>query len=66
MIQKINIKKIKAREIECYIKSQIETVPYLLYKDKCNQKSNQKNLGTIQSSNLCTIQYTSPKQLYVI
>ncbi len=36
------------------IQSQIETgTPYMLYKDACNQKSNQKNLGTIKSSNLC-------------
>lgn len=42
--------------------SQIETgTPYLLYKDACNQKSNQKNLGTIKSSNLCSeiIEYSS-------
>jgi ribonucleoside-diphosphate reductase alpha subunit len=37
------------------LKSQTETgTPYMLYKDACNQKSNQKNLGTIKSSNLCT------------
>ena len=45
--------------------SQIETgTPYLLYKDACNQKSNQKNLGTIKSSNLCTeiIEYSSDKE----
>ncbi len=36
------------------IESQAETgVPYMLYKDSCNHKSNQKNLGTIKSSNLC-------------
>jgi ribonucleoside-diphosphate reductase alpha subunit len=43
------------------LESQIETgAPYMLYKDACNQKSNQKNLGTIRSSNLCTeiIQYS--------
>ena len=48
--------------------SQIETgTPYLLYKDACNQKSNQQNLGTIQSSNLCTeiIQYSSPEETAV-
>ncbi len=48
--------------------SQIETgTPYLLYKDACNKKSNQKNLGTIKSSNLCTeiIQYTSDKETAV-
>jgi ribonucleoside-diphosphate reductase alpha chain len=50
------------------LKSQIETgTPYMLYKDACNEKSNQKNLGTIKSSNLCTeiVQYTSPKEIAV-
>lgn len=38
------------------MESQIETGgPYMMYKDACNSKSNQKNLGTIQSSNLCTV-----------
>jgi len=48
-------KKIKARELWLEIcRSQIETgVPYMLYKDACNRKSNQQNLGTIRSSNLC-------------
>jgi ribonucleoside-diphosphate reductase alpha chain len=48
--------------------SQIETgTPYMLYKDSANAKSNQQNLGTIQSSNLCTeiIQYTSPDEVAV-
>ena len=48
--------------------SQIETgTPYLLYKDACNQKSNQKNLGTIKSSNLCSeiIEYSSPDETAV-
>lgn len=37
------------------LKSQVETgTPYMLYKDQCNKKSNQKNIGTIKSSNLCT------------
>lgn len=48
--------------------AQMETgTPYLLYKDSCNEKSNQKNLGTIKSSNLCTeiIQYTSPTETSV-
>ena len=62
-------KQIDARELwHAILTSQIETgTPYLLYKDKCNQKSNQQNLGTIQSSNLCTeiIQYTSPKETSV-
>jgi ribonucleoside-diphosphate reductase alpha subunit len=49
------IKKIKARELWFKIlDSQMETgTPYMLYKDACNKKSNQKNLGTIKSSNLC-------------
>ncbi len=48
-------KTIKAQELWKHIlESQIETgTPYLLYKDACNKKSNQKNLGTIKSSNLC-------------
>jgi ribonucleoside-diphosphate reductase alpha subunit len=48
--------------------SQIETgTPYLLYKDAANLKSNQKNLGTIKSSNLCTeiIEYSSPEETAV-
>ena len=48
--------------------SQIETgTPYMLYKDACNQKSNQQNLGTIKSSNLCTeiIEYSSPEETAV-
>lgn len=50
------------------LESQIETgTPYILYKDACNQKSNQKNLGTIKSSNLCTeiIEYTAPDEVAV-
>ncbi|XP_019177267.1 PREDICTED: ribonucleoside-diphosphate reductase large subunit-like isoform X6 [Ipomoea nil] len=50
------------------LKSQIETgTPYMLYKDSCNKKSNQQNLGTIKSSNLCTeiIEYTSPTETAV-
>jgi len=50
------------------LESQIETgTPYLLYKDACNSKSNQKNLGTIRSSNLCTevIEYTAPDEVAV-
>lgn len=48
-------KQIKAQELWFKIlESQIETgTPYMLYKDSCNEKSNQKNLGTIKSSNLC-------------
>jgi ribonucleoside-diphosphate reductase alpha chain len=47
---------------EKILESQIETgTPYMLYKDAVNRKSNQKNLGTIRSSNLCTeiMEYTS-------
>eukprot|EP00897_Mesotaenium_endlicherianum_P004227 jgi/Mesen1/3832/ME000207S02839 len=50
------------------LEAQIETGnPYILYKDACNKKSNQQNLGTIKSSNLCTeiIQYTSPTETAV-
>lgn len=50
------------------LKSQIETgTPYMLYKDTCNRKSNQQNLGTIKSSNLCTeiIEYASPTETAV-
>ena len=48
--------------------SQIETgTPYILYKDSCNRKSNQQNLGTIKSSNLCAeiIEYSSPEETAV-
>ena len=59
-------KKIPARELWFKIlDSQMETgTPYLLYKDACNVKSNQNNLGTIKSSNLCTeiIEYSSPEE----
>ena len=50
------------------LKSQTETgTPYMLYKDPCNQKSNQKNLGTIKSSNLCTeiLEYTDKDETAV-
>ncbi|MEN2284299.1 ribonucleoside-diphosphate reductase subunit alpha [Algoriphagus sp. SE2] len=60
---------IKAQELWFEIlESQIETgTPYMLYKDAANGKSNQKNLGTIKSSNLCTeiIEYTSPDEVAV-
>lgn len=62
-------KTIPARELWSQIlNSQIETgTPYMLYKDACNRKSNQNNLGTIRSSNLCTeiIQYTSKDEIAV-
>ncbi|MBN8707030.1 MAG: ribonucleoside-diphosphate reductase subunit alpha [Bacteroidetes bacterium] len=60
---------VKARDLWLQImESQIETgTPYLLYKDSANRKSNQQNLGTIRSSNLCTeiIEYTSPDEVAV-
>ena len=61
--------QINARELwQAILTSQIETGnPYILYKDSCNRKSNQQNLGTIKSSNLCTeiIEYTSPEETAV-
>ena len=63
------LKTIKARELwEKILDSQVETgTPYMLYKDACNYKSNQKNLGTIKSSNLCTeiIEYTDKNETAV-
>ncbi|MDX5340780.1 MAG: ribonucleoside-diphosphate reductase subunit alpha [Cyclobacteriaceae bacterium] len=60
---------IKAQELWFEVlESQIETgTPYMLYKDAANGKSNQKNLGTIKSSNLCTeiIEYTAPDEVAV-
>ena len=60
---------VKAREVWAKImESQIETgTPYMLYKDAANLKSNQQNLGTIRSSNLCTeiLEYTSPDEVAV-
>ena len=62
-------KTIRARELwEKILESQIETgTPYMLYKDAANRKSNQKNLGTIRSSNLCTeiMEYTSSDEVAV-
>ena len=62
-------KTIKARDLwEKILESQIETgTPYMLYKDAANRKSNQKNLGTIRSSNLCTeiMEYTSADEIAV-
>lgn len=62
-------KTIKAQDLWFEIlESQIETgTPYMLFKDAANKKSNQKNLGTIKSSNLCTeiIEYTSPDEVAV-
>lgn len=62
-------KKVKAQDLWfAILESQIETGnPYMLYKDACNSKSNQQNLGTIKSSNLCTeiIEYTAPDEVAV-
>ncbi len=62
-------KTIKARDLwQKITESQIETgTPYMLYKDAANSKSNQQNLGTIRSSNLCTeiIEYTAPDEVAV-
>lgn len=63
------VKKIKARDLwKAIIASQVETgTPYILYKDACNSKSNQKNLGTIKSSNLCSeiIEYSDHNEIAV-
>lgn len=63
------IKTMRARELWYKVlDSQMETGgPYILYKDACNEKSNQKNVGVIKSSNLCTeiIQYSSPEETAV-
>jgi ribonucleoside-diphosphate reductase alpha chain len=62
-------KTIRARELwEKILESQIETgTPYMLYKDAVNRKTNQKNLGTIRSSNLCTeiMEYTAKDEVAV-
>ena len=62
-------KTVEARKLWFHIlDTQMETgTPYLLYKDACNRKSNQQNLGTIKSSNLCTeiIEYSSPEETAV-
>jgi ribonucleoside-diphosphate reductase alpha subunit len=63
------VKTINAQELWfAILESQIETgTPYMLYKDACNLKSNQQNLGTIMGSNLCTevVQYTSKDEIAV-
>jgi ribonucleoside-diphosphate reductase alpha chain len=64
--QGLGRKVMKARKLmDAILTAQIETgTPYMLYKDPANYKSNQKNLGTIKSSNLCTeiIEYSSPTE----
>ena len=63
------VKEMPAKKLwQMIVDAQIQTGgPYLLYKDACNAKSNQQNLGTIKSSNLCTeiIEYTSPDETAV-
>jgi ribonucleoside-diphosphate reductase alpha subunit len=63
------IKKVAARDVwKEILRSQIETgTPYMLYKDSCNRKSNQQNLGTIRSSNLCCeiIEYSDHQEYAV-
>jgi len=63
------IKQVKAQTLwYAIIESQIETgTPYMLYKDACNRKSNQQNLGTIKCSNLCTeiVEYSSKDEVAV-
>merc|ERR1719238_74254 len=62
--QKVRAQQLWFRVLE----SQMETgTPYMLYKDHCNRKSNQQNLGTIKSSNLCTeiLEYTSKDEIAV-
>merc|ERR1719163_1393003 len=62
-------KTLKAQKLWfAILESQIETgTPYMCYKDACNSKSNQQNLGTIRSSNLCTeiMEYTSNDEIAV-
>ena len=63
------MKQMPAKKLwQMIVDAQIQTgTPYLCYKDACNSKSNQQNLGTIKSSNLCTeiIEYTSPEETAV-
>ncbi|XP_023936493.2 ribonucleoside-diphosphate reductase large subunit [Bicyclus anynana] len=63
------VKQVSAQILwKAIIESQVETgTPFMLYKDSCNRKSNQKNLGTIKCSNLCTeiVEYTSSDEVAV-
>ncbi|XP_053612791.1 ribonucleoside-diphosphate reductase large subunit [Plodia interpunctella] len=67
--EKRYVKQVKAQILwKAIIEAQVETgTPYMLYKDACNRKSNQKNLGTIKCSNLCTeiVEYTSADETAV-
>lgn len=62
-------RQVKARTLWfAILQSQVETgTPYMVYKDACNRKSNQQNLGTIKCSNLCTeiVEYSSPDEVAV-
>lgn len=62
-------RQVKAQNLwQAICQSQIETgTPYMLYKDACNRKSNQQNVGTIKCSNLCTeiVEYSSPDEVAV-
>lgn len=63
------MRQVKAQELWfAIVESQVETgTPYMLYKDSCNRKSNQQNLGTIRCSNLCTeiVEYSSKDEVAV-
>ncbi|XP_063240455.1 ribonucleoside-diphosphate reductase large subunit [Bacillus rossius redtenbacheri] len=63
------VRRVRAQQLwYAIIESQTETgTPYVLYKDACNRKSNQQNLGTIKCSNLCTeiVEYSSPSEIAV-
>lgn len=63
------LRQIRAQELWfAIVTSQVETgVPYMLYKDACNRKSNQQNIGTIKCSNLCTeiVEYSSKDEVAV-
>ncbi|CAH2108119.1 unnamed protein product [Euphydryas editha] len=67
--EKRYVKQVRAQVLwKAIIEAQVETgTPYMLYKDSCNRKSNQKNLGTIKCSNLCTeiVEYTSSDEVAV-
>ncbi|GLH12832.1 Ribonucleoside-diphosphate reductase large subunit [Gryllus bimaculatus] len=63
------VRQVKAQQLWfAILDAQVETgTPYVLYKDACNRKSNQQNLGTIKSSNLCTeiVEYTDKDEIAV-
>lgn len=67
--EELYVKKVRAQDLwHCILEAQKETGgPFMMYKDACNKKSNQMNLGTIRSSNLCTeiVQYSSPEEVAV-